>query len=70
MEVIINGDRVNLPQDRLSIVELLQLKEVESPEMVSVQLNGAIVDREAYRQTRVAPGDEIEFLYFMGGGNR
>ena len=38
------------------------------PEMVSVEYNGEILDRENFDSTAVKDGDEIEFLYFMGGG--
>jgi len=70
MQIIMNGDTVDLDKERLSIVELLQLKNIESPEMVSVQLNGIVVEPDLYQQTAVADGDEVEFLYFMGGGSR
>ncbi len=37
-------------------------------EMVTVQLNGVILEREQYDTTVLKEGDEIEFLYYMGGG--
>ena len=53
---------------RLSVIELLALKDVEMPDMVSVQLNGNILGRSSFESTFVSDGDEVEFLYFMGGG--
>ena len=50
-----------------TILELLQSKDVE-PQMVSVELNSKIVEREAYSTTKIQEGDAIEFLFFMGGG--
>ena len=38
------------------------------PEMVSVELNGDILDRDAFDTTNLKEDDEVEFLYFMGGG--
>jgi sulfur carrier protein len=38
--------------------------------MVSIQLNGNFVVREKYTTTQLKEGDEIDFLYFMGGGSR
>ena len=38
------------------------------PEMVSVELNGDILDRDAFATTQLSNDDEVEFLYFMGGG--
>ena len=52
----------------ISITELIKLNNVAQPEMVSIQLNGQFVDREDFESTQVADGDELDFLYFMGGG--
>lgn len=69
MNVLINGEAEQIAAEQVSIEDLLKLKEVESPDMVSVQLNGAIVDRDHYDKTAVNENDEVEFLYFMGGGS-
>lgn len=69
MQVTINGAIENISETQLSIARLLEIREVESPEMVSVQLNGTIVDRANYGETTVADNDEVDFLYFMGGGS-
>jgi thiamine biosynthesis protein ThiS len=37
--------------------------------MVSVQLNGEFVESNLYDSTKVKDGDEIDFLYLMGGGS-
>lgn len=50
-----------------TVLDLLRTKEIE-PNMVSVELNSKILDREEYKTVRVQEGDVIEFLYFMGGG--
>ena len=60
----------SIPEEHLSISRLLQLKNVESPDMVSVQLNGVIVERSRFGDTSVSDHDELEFLYFMGGGRK
>ena len=52
----------------MSITKLLELKDVKMPDMVSVEYNGDILERDAFATTQVQEGDEIEFLYFMGGG--
>jgi sulfur carrier protein len=70
MKVIVNGEVFEAGDSALTVARLLQLKEVESPDMVSVQLNGEVIDRGLYETTPVAADDEIEFLYFMGGGAR
>lgn len=68
MNVSINGEVEEISAEQISVGDLLKLKDVESPDMVSVQLNGAIVDRDSYDKTAVNDKDEVEFLYFMGGG--
>ena len=68
MQLMINGKAEIVEEDTISVAGLLTLKQVESPDMVSVQLNGKIVDRQHYADQALSAGDEIEFLYFMGGG--
>jgi len=68
MRVTINGEVETIDEADLSISRLLAIKQVESPDMVSVQVNGKIIARQAYDHQLVVADDEIEFLYFMGGG--
>lgn len=68
MQITINGEVENFERSSLSISELLELKSVESPDMVSVQLNGEFIDRQNYSTTSLSEDDSLEFLYFMGGG--
>ena len=68
MTFTINGRADSVDSQALTVVELLRLKDVTMPEMVSVQLNGDILDRSAFESTMVKEGDDVEFLYFMGGG--
>jgi len=69
MTVRINGKEDTLEPEGLTIAELLKLKKVSMPDMVSVQLNGAILQRREFASTVVKENDRIEFLYFMGGGS-
>ncbi|MCM2359542.1 MAG: sulfur carrier protein ThiS [Geobacteraceae bacterium] len=55
-------------QETLDITTLLTVLKVETPEYVTVELNGEILDRENFDATSVKNGDSIEFLYFRGGG--
>jgi len=68
MELTINGEIVTVAGDSLTISELLKTQNVDMPDMVSVELNGAILDRSEFDTTRVTSGNQVEFLYFMGGG--
>jgi sulfur carrier protein len=42
--------------------------QVETPEYVTVELNGEILERDNFPAIIVKNGDAVEFLYFMGGG--
>jgi sulfur carrier protein len=69
MKLTVNGKPAAIDgKDTLNIFALLVELKVETPEYVTVELNGEILDRENFETTRVKDGDEVEFLYFMGGG--
>lgn len=68
MKFKVNGEEKSIEQEKVTVTELLGISEVEMPDMVSVQLNGEFVNRENYPSTSVNEGDEVDFLYFMGGG--
>ena len=52
----------------LSLTELIKLNNVLQPDMVSVQINGEFINREDFGNIAINEGDEVDFLYFMGGG--
>lgn len=52
----------------VTLGEVMKANKVLQPEMVSVQLNGKFVNREDFADTLLEDGDEVDFLYFMGGG--
>ncbi len=68
MKLKVNGKEQEFIQLQIGLIELLQLNKVTKPELVSVQLNGFFVKREAYQETILNENDEVDFLFFMGGG--
>lgn len=68
MIVMVNEEKQTFESDNITVEDLLQICEVKDPEMVSVQLNGTFVKREVFSETLVQDSDEVDFLYFMGGG--
>jgi len=68
MKIKLNGEETTLDKESVTISELLALKDVKMPDMVSVEYNGDILDRDKFDATQVKEGDQVEFLYFMGGG--
>ena len=51
-----------------TIAKLIVDEMVENAEYVTVTLNDDFLDKEAFETTVIKEGDNIEFLYFMGGG--
>lgn len=68
MQVVVNGNTETFSEASLTVTELLNVSGVESPDLVSVQLNGEFVNRTNYSSTQLKDQDEVDFLYFMGGG--
>lgn len=68
MKITINGNEEEIVSE-MTVRELLAARNVESPEMVSVEHNGTILNRSDFATVVVRGGDVIEFLYFMGGGS-
>jgi sulfur carrier protein len=66
----VNGKEQIIEAASISVLELIKLNNVLNADMVSVQLNGEFVDREVYTSTIVNANDEVDFLYFMGGGSQ
>lgn len=65
MQLKINGK----PEEFLggSVLDLLNIKKIE-PQMVAVEVNDAMVEREQLSTTQLKEGDRLEFLFYMGGG--
>ena len=70
MNIKVNGKDQTFEGDVISVKDMLALCDVSQPDMVSVQLNGEFVNKEHYESTEAKEGDEVDFLYFMGGGAR
>lgn len=70
MQITINGENNELKEIEVNLLKLLELRKVESPEMVAVQLNGEFIEMNNYSSTYLKSGDDIEFLFFMGGGSK
>ncbi|OGW81973.1 MAG: thiamine biosynthesis protein ThiS [Omnitrophica bacterium RIFCSPLOWO2_12_FULL_44_17] len=68
MKIKVNGKDQVIDAASLTVTELLKTVKVESPEMVSVQLNGEFLSKEHFANKYVKDADEVDFLYFMAGG--
>ncbi len=67
MILIVAGEKKEY-KEGLTVTELIDIENVETPEYVTVSVNEDFVDRAAFDSTVLKENDEVEFLYFMGGG--
>jgi len=49
------------------VMDLLKTKGID-PQMVAVELNDAMIERDHLATTPIKEGDRVEFLFYMGGG--
>ena len=52
----------------LTLAQLIEAEKVETPHYVTATINDEFVESGAFESTIIKDGDNIEFLYFMGGG--
>lgn len=67
MKITVAGEKKEV-KDGLTIAELIELENVENPLYVTVSVNEEFAVREEFETKALQDGDEVEFLYFMGGG--
>lgn len=55
-------------KDNITISELIAQENVETPEYVTVSVNDEFAKNADFETQQLKDGDNVEFLYFMGGG--
>lgn len=66
MKLQVNGKPVELP-DGSTVAVLLEALAVE-PAKVAVERNQDVIPRRTWAETRLAEGDQVEIVTFVGGG--
>jgi len=66
IDVVVNGEPRAMARDG-TLLDLLETLHLD-PRTVVVEHNRTIVRRPALAAVRVAPGDAIELVHFVGGG--
>jgi len=66
IDIALNGER-RAVESGLTLLGLVRSLDLD-PRAVVVEHNRAIVRRPALGDVRVAPGDAIELVHFVGGG--
>lgn len=67
MKVQINGEETELPAG-LSLAQLVEQLGMKG-DRVAVERNRDIVPRTQWAETRLAEGDRLEIVHFVGGGS-
>lgn len=65
-EIVVNGEPRSIEADA-TVESFLRAHDLD-PDAVVVECNREIVPRSAYGTTRLAPGDALEIVHFVGGG--
>ncbi|MCP3176913.1 sulfur carrier protein ThiS [Desulfuromonas sp. KJ2020] len=66
MTILLNGREKTL-EAALTVAELIEQLQL-ADDRVAVELNRAIVPRQAFATTHLQDGDRIEIVHFVGGG--
>lgn len=67
MFITVAGNKKEV-KEGLTLPELLEQEKVEMPEYVTISINDEFVEAEDREATVLKNGDNVELLYFMGGG--
>ncbi|GKS63887.1 thiamine biosynthesis protein ThiS [Nitrospira sp.] len=65
MQVKINGKPEEIQAG--TVLDLLKAKNIE-PQMVAVEVNDKVLERDDLATTHLHEADQVEFLFYMGGG--
>ena len=68
MKIKLNGKEQQI-QNGLTISDLL-LKWKVRPELVTVEVNETILQKLDYEAAKLKEGDNVEFVFYMGGGSQ
>ncbi|GHU83764.1 thiamine biosynthesis protein ThiS [Clostridia bacterium] len=67
MKLTVSGN-IKEYDNGLSVAKLIEIEKVETPLYVTVSINDEFIPSDTFEQTVLNDGDNVEFLYFMGGG--
>ena len=65
----INGKEKQFPEDNFpeTLIELLDMMDINQATVVA-EIDGAIIERKDFAEAKIAPGQSIELVRFVGGG--
>ncbi|QBP40303.1 sulfur carrier protein ThiS [Paenisporosarcina antarctica] len=67
MELVINGNKIEVPNTVETVANLLQHFELQQ-KVVIVEWNEMILEKTSHQETELSDGDKVELVHFVGGG--
>ena len=67
LRIEINGEARDVPEN-LTLETLLAHLGLNAPERIAIEHNRRVVRRAEWPQTKIADGDRVEIVHFVGGG--
>ena len=67
MKITVAGESKEVAEG-LTVAALIEQENVETPQYVTVSVNEEFIDADSFATHKLSEGDEVEFLFFMGGG--
>ena len=67
MIIELNNRREELPQETMTVSEILKFKKFTFPRII-VRLNGRLIKKPAYQETIVTQGDILNVIHLISGG--
>jgi sulfur carrier protein len=67
MTITVTGVKKEVAEG-LTLAQLVVDEKVETPEYVTASVNEEFISSSSFEDTVLKDGDNVEFIYFMGGG--
>ena len=67
MKITVAGAQKDVAEG-LTVAALIEQEKVDTPQYVTVSVNEDFIDSDKFDSHILQEGDDVEFLYFMGGG--
>ena len=69
MQLTVSGVKKEY-EEGITLPKLFEIENVETPEYVRETCNEEFIPGDIKKTYQLKDGDNVEFLYFMGGGQR
>jgi len=67
MKIILNNRPDSIAKDKVSVSELLEIKNFTF-KMLVIKVNGKLVKKDAYSSSLIKDGDDVTVLHLVSGG--